>query len=103
VSGACPQGIFSYDFAGGTNTPRGDFSMAIDSTAGNGSGNGYGGTLEFTVSRALGIETTDFGPNTGGYYFSADLSNGRDTGAVASLGGLVIGPLETVRCPRRPD
>src|SRR5579864_1926252 len=63
VNGVYPHGTFSYNSAGGANTPYGNFSQAIDSTAGNGSGNGYGGTLEFTVSRGAGIDTTDFGHN----------------------------------------
>src|SRR5882757_10002010 len=70
VNGVYSHGTFSYNSAGGANTPYGDFSRAIDSTAGNGSGDGYGGTLEFTVSRGAGIDTTDFGHNVGGYYFS---------------------------------
>jgi hypothetical protein len=99
VNGVYPKGTFSYNSAGGTNTPYGDFSQAIDSSAGNGSGNGYGGTLEFTVSRAAGVDTTDFGHNVGGYYFSADLSNGTDTGAVGSLGGTVISPPGSASVP----
>jgi hypothetical protein len=35
---------------------------------------------------AAGISTTDFLGNSGGYYFSADVSNGTNTGAVASKG-----------------
>jgi hypothetical protein len=100
VNGVYSQGTFSYNSAGGANTPYGNFSRAIDSTAGNGSGNGYGGTLEFTVSRAAGIDTTDFGHTVGGgYYFSADLSNGTDTGAVASLGGTTFVGRSTVPEP----
>jgi hypothetical protein len=86
-SGTYAAGTFSFNSAGGANTPYGNFADAIDSTAGNGSGNGYGGLLDFTVSRTLGISTTDFvGNTTGGYYFSADISNGTNTGAVAALG-----------------
>jgi hypothetical protein len=86
AGGVFPKGTLSYDAAGGSNTPYGSFSRAIDSSAGNGTVNGYGGGLEFTVSLAAGISTTDFLGNTGGYYFSADVSNGTNTGAVASKG-----------------
>jgi hypothetical protein len=99
VNGVFSQGTFSYNSAGGANTPYGNFSQAIDSTAGNGSSKGFGGTLEFTVSRAAGIDTTDFGHNVGGDYFSADLSNGRDTGAVASLGATTIGVVGSATVP----
>jgi PEP-CTERM motif len=84
--GTFAKGTLSYDAGGGSNTPYGSFSRAIDSSAGNGTVNGYGGILDFTVSLASGISTTDFVSNTGGYYFSADVSNGTNTGAVASNG-----------------
>jgi len=92
VNGNYSAGTFSYDREGGSNTPYGSFGRAIDSSAGRGSVNGYGGVLEFTVSRAAGISTTDFGKNTTGpgYFFSADVSNGTNTGAVASRGPVSI-------------
>jgi hypothetical protein len=86
-SGIYAYGNLSYNAAGGGNTPYGTFSRAIDSSAGNGSGNGYSGILDFTVSRAAGLSTTDFLANTDGYYFSADVSNqAGKTGAIASKG-----------------
>jgi hypothetical protein len=86
--GTFAKGTLSYDEAGGSNTPYGSFSRAIDSSAGNGTVNGYGGILDFTVSLASGISTTDFVSNAGGggYYFSADVGNGTNTSAIASNG-----------------
>jgi hypothetical protein len=87
VSGMFTQGILSFNPAGGQNTPFGSFDRAIDSSAGNGANNGYGGILDFTVSRAGGLSTNDFMGNGGGYYFSADVSNTKgNTGAIASKG-----------------
>ena len=92
ANGTYSAGTFSYNREGGSNTPYGSFGRAIDSSAGRGSANGYGGELDFTVSRSAGISTTDFGKNeTGpGYFFSADVSNGSKTGAVASLGPVTV-------------
>jgi PEP-CTERM motif len=84
--GTFAKGTLSYDAAGGRNTPYGSFDDAINSSAGNGTANGYGGVLDFTVSLASGISTADFVSNAGGYYFSADVSNGTNTGAIASNG-----------------
>jgi hypothetical protein len=84
--GVFAKGTLSYDAAGGSNTPYGSFSRAIDSSACNGTVNGYGGILEFALSLATGLSTTDFVSNAGGYYFSADVSNGTNAGAIASFG-----------------
>ncbi len=92
--GTFAKGTLSYDSSGGSNTPYGAFSRAIDSSAGNGTVDGYGGTLDFTVTRAAGLSTTDFVSNSGGYYFSADVSNGKDTGAIAA-----DGPVTTIPVP----
>jgi hypothetical protein len=86
TNGVYGAGTFSYNAAGGGNTPYGTFSGAIDSSAGNGSGKGYGGGLEFTVTRATGLSITDFIGDSLGYYFAADVSNGTNTGAIASRG-----------------
>jgi hypothetical protein len=75
--------------AGGDDTPYGTFGIAIDSTAGNGSAKGYFGDLLFTLNRVGGLDTNDFvrnsdnAPIVGGSYFSADLSDGSNTGAQA--------------------
>jgi hypothetical protein len=74
---------FSLNTAGGSNTPYGDYGVAIDSSAGNGSANGYFGDLLFTLTRVGGLSTDDFIANAAGWYFSADLSNGTNTGAQA--------------------
>ena len=50
-------------------------SLAINSTAGNGSGNAYYGDLEFDLTRASGLDTNDFISN-GFAFFAADLTNG---------------------------
>ena len=89
-NGTFASGTLSYNAAGGSNTPYGSFSRAIDSSAGNGTSNGYSGVLDFTVSRVAGISTTDFLANAGGFTFSADVSNGVSTGAVASQGGSTV-------------
>jgi hypothetical protein len=83
-SGAFATGTLSYNAEGGSNTPYGSFSRAIDSSARDGSAYGYGGTLDFIVSDAAGISTTDFVSNSSGYFFSVDISNGRNSGAVAA-------------------
>ena len=81
--------VFSLNTGGGDNTPYGTFGIALDSNAGNGSGNGYFGDLLFTLNRVGGLDTNDFvrnadnDPIAGGSYFSADLSNGQNTGAQA--------------------
>ncbi len=81
--------VFSLNTGGGDNTPYGTFGIALDSNAGNGSGDGYFGDLLFTLNRVGGLDTNDFvrnadnDPIVGGSYFSADLSDGRNTGAQA--------------------
>jgi PEP-CTERM motif len=81
--------VFSLNAGGGDNTPYGTFGIALDSNADNGSGNGYFGDLLFTLNRVGGLDTNDFvrnadnDPIVGGSYFSADLSDGRNTGAQA--------------------
>jgi len=74
----------SLNTGGGGATPFGTFGVAIDSTAGNGSGKGYYGDLEFTLTRSGGLSTDDFITNfAGGSYFAADLTNGSTTGSQA--------------------
>ena len=81
--------VFSLNAGGGDNTPYSTFGIALDSNADNGSGNGYFGDLLFTLNRVGGLDTNDFvrnadnDPIVGGSYFSADLSDGRNTGAQA--------------------
>ena len=76
-------GTFTLNAAGGDNTPYGTYGVAIDNSAGNGSSQAYFGDLAFTITRTGGLLTTDFVANTDGYYFSADLTNGQNTGAQA--------------------
>jgi len=86
----------SLNTLGGDNTPFGAFSVAIDDTAGNGSGSGYFGDLLFTLTRTGGLSTDDFIANNHGVFFSADLSDGRETGAQAwSVGIDPPGPSTT--------
>ena len=73
----------SLNTAGGGDTPFGNFGVAIDDTAGNGSSNGYFGDLLFTLTRVGGLSTDDFIGNDQGVFFSADLSDGRNTGSQA--------------------
>jgi hypothetical protein len=83
LGGTYPSGAFSLNTAGGDNTPFGSYSVAIDNSAGNGSGNAYYGDLGFTLTRATGLSIDQFVQNAGGYYFSADLTNGNNTGSQA--------------------
>ena len=74
----------SLNTGGGSATPFGVFGVAIDSTAGNGSGDGYYGDLEFKLTRSGGLSTDDFITNPGGSsYFAADLTDGTNTGSQA--------------------
>jgi len=81
LNGVYASGVFSLNTGGGDNTPYGSFGIALDSSAGNGSGAGYYGDLLFTLNRVGGLDTDDFvrnvdnDPIVGGSYFSADLSN----------------------------
>jgi hypothetical protein len=88
VNGIYASGIFTLSTGGGFGaTPFGTYGVAIESTAGNGSVNGYFGDLEFKLTRTGGLSTTDFVANilnnAPGYYFAADLSNGTNTGSQA--------------------
>lgn len=86
--GVYGAGTFSLDLGGGQNTPYGAYNVAVDSTAGNGSGNGYYGDLLFTLTRTGGLSTNDFVANNSGYFFSADLTDGQNTGAQAWTEGV---------------
>lgn len=77
--GTYADGRFYLDTFGGSNGSFGYFNTAIDSTAHNGSGDAYYGDLEFVLSRT-GLSTDNFISN-GHAFFSADLTNGIDTGA----------------------
>lgn len=83
VDGGFAFGNLSLNLSGGNNTPYGAFTVAIDSSAGNGSSKAYFGDLVFTLARAGGLSTEDFVANALGAYFSADLTDGRNTGAQA--------------------
>jgi len=81
--GSYAFGLFTLSTANGDNTPYGTYGISIDNTAGNGSGQAYYGDLEFNVIRTSGLTINDFITNGLGYYFSADLTNGTNTGAQA--------------------
>lgn len=83
ASGTYSFGTLSLNTSGGDNTPYGTFTVAIDNTAGNGSGKAYYGSLVFTLTRTGGLDTSDFVQNGSGAYFSADLTDGQNTGAQA--------------------
>jgi len=83
AGGVYSSGIFSLNTSGGSNVPFGDFGVAIDDTAGNGSGNAYYGDLLFTLTRVGGLSTDDFIANGSGAYFAADLTDHQSTGAQA--------------------
>jgi hypothetical protein len=83
AGGAYSFGLFTLNTGGGDATPFGTYGVAIDSTAGNGSSNAYYGDLEFTLTRASGLDTNDFISN-GFAWFAADLTNGAsNTGSQA--------------------
>jgi hypothetical protein len=86
VGGTFASGAFSLNLSGGDNTPYGTFGVAIDSSAGNGSGNGYFGDLSFDVMRAGGITVNSFVANADGYFFSADLSDNPQNGNTGAQG-----------------
>jgi PEP-CTERM motif-containing protein len=82
--GTSAFGVFSLNTGGGDATPYGTFGVAIDSSAGNGSGKAYYGDLKFQLTRSSGLSTNDFIKNPGGSsYFAADLTDGRNTGSQA--------------------
>src|ERR1051325_9146701 len=71
------------DLGGCPATPYGVYSVAITSSAGNGSSNAYYGDLEFHLTRTSGLSTDDFITN-GSAYFAADLTDGyNNTGSQA--------------------
>jgi len=84
VAGTYSFGVFSLGLGGGDATPYGTFGVAINSTAGNGSGNAYYGDLEFNLARTSGLSTDDFVQNASSVYFAADLTDGTNgTGSQA--------------------
>ncbi len=101
LNGVYPDGTFSLNTAGGSNTPYGSFNVAIDSSAGNGSGKAFYNDLVFTLTRTGTLDTSDFVQNASGAYFSADLTDGSSTGAQAWKGRttLDVPPPNTVPEP----
>src|SRR5260221_638187 len=59
LNGIFGLNVFTLNTGGGDNTPYGTFGVAIDSSAGNGSGNAYYGDLDFTLTRVGGLDTND--------------------------------------------
>jgi len=94
------SGNFSFilNTAGGSATPYGFFSVALDITpVQNGSNTGYFGDLAFTLTRSGGLSTDQFLSN-GSAYFAADISdneNGGHTGTVAATTRTEVGLVET--------
>lgn len=83
TGGAFAFGFLSLSTSDGGNTPFGTYGISIESSAGNGSSKAYYGDLEFDLFRSSGLSIDDFIKNGAGYYFSADLTDGRSTGAQA--------------------
>lgn len=81
--GAYTFGVFSLNSGGGSANPYGDFGVAIDSTASNGTANAYFGDLEFQLTRAAGLSTDDFITNALNAYFAGDFTDGSHTGSQA--------------------
>jgi hypothetical protein len=65
--GSYAFGTFSLNTSGGANSPFGNYGIAIDNSAPNGSSSAYYGDLSFNLSRTSGLQTTDLtdGTNTG--------------------------------------
>jgi hypothetical protein len=82
-----PQSVtdtFSLDHSGGSQAGVGVFNTSIDDTAGNGSSHAYYGELDFVLTctancPAGGLSTNDF-TTVNGVYFTADLTDGSNTG-----------------------
>jgi len=92
---------FGLNTTGGSATPYGFFSVALDiSPVQNGSNTGYFGDLAFTLTRAgdgATLSTSDFLRN-GSAFFAADISdneNGGHTGTVAATTRTEVGLVET--------
>ena len=83
AAGTYANGTFSLNLAGGGATPFGNYGVAIDSSAGNGSGKAYYGDLIFDLTRTGGLLESDFIANADGYYFAADLTDGSNTASQA--------------------
>jgi hypothetical protein len=79
TGGTYAHGTFSLS-SGGTQSGLGTFNVGLSNTAGNGSGKAYYGELEFTLDSTTTLDTSDFIKNSDGYYFTADLTNGSNTG-----------------------
>lgn len=78
------NGTLSLDTNGGSTPSFGNFSVAIDSSLGNGSSKGLFDDLIFNLTRTGGtLYTEDFINNASGYFFTADLSDGTNTGQQA--------------------
>lgn len=82
-NGVYANGTLSLSTANGDNTPFGTYLVSILSSAGNGSGNAYFGDLSFDLTRTGGLTEASFVANGDGYFFSADLTDGKNTGAQA--------------------
>lgn len=85
AGGVAPNGTFTFTTNDATNVPFGNYLQSVTYSAGNGSGQAYYGDLNFVVTRASGLSIDDFGTN-GTYYFSADLTDGQNTGSQAWAG-----------------
>lgn len=81
ITNVVPANKYTVALIGEPGTPFGDFSAALDVSAGNGSTNAVPPPLDFTVT---GITTANFVSNSLGYYFVADLINNGNTGSVAA-------------------
>ena len=81
ITNIVPANKYTVALIGEPGTPYGNFSAALDVSAGNGNANAVPPPLDFTVT---GITTANFIANSLGYYFVADLVNNGNTGSVAA-------------------
>jgi hypothetical protein len=78
-------GMFALAGKNQSNTPYGTFTYGIDcSGCGPGASKVFAGPLDFTVTDSSGISVNDFVTNVDGYYFSADVGTGGNTGNIAA-------------------
>ena len=83
------SGTFSLNRTTGSQAGFGDFNTWISNSAGNGSSDAYYGELKFvlecTANCGTGLDTNDFivNGNSPGVYFTADVTNGSNTGSQA--------------------
>jgi len=81
IQNISPSGKYAVSLINEPGTPYGDFSVALNVSAGNGGSKAVPPPLDFTVT---GVTTADFNLNPNGYLFVADVIYGGNTGSIAA-------------------